>query len=772
MIGKSLRRKEDGRFLLGQAQFVEDVQLPGMLHVALLRSPYAHARVVRIVKERALAVPGVVAVVAPGDWPELAVPIPDLMEPGSLHNPYCDFNVAPTQLPLSTEITYRGEQVAVVIGESSYAAADGVEALEAEYEARPVVADWEAAIKSDAPRVHRDFPNAIAHLKHELGNVDRAFQAADIVVDERLEIPSLKSIPMECRGIAAQWDPVTRTLNVWATSQIYYMHRDTFARLLDLPYEQVRVIARDVGGGFGPKAPVYPEDIIVAVAAFRLRRPVRWIETRSENLLAQSHSGVQVHDVRVAASRDGTITALDLKIYKDVGAYHHFEMVVPTNTINHLPTQYRIPNLRAEAWCIVTNKSQVTPYRGAGRPEATFTMDRVLDRVALETGLDPLDVRERNIIPSNAMPYKTGLIYRDSVPIVYDGGDYPLMLRIAVERADYKKWRGRQAELRRDGRLVGLGISSYLEAGGIGPCEGATVKVDDTGRVNVFVGVNSQGQGHETTFAQVCAEYLGARFDDVVVTGGDTALIKHGFGTGASRVGVNTGNAVMKAALEVRRKIARLAAHALEANEQDIEVRNGHANVAGSPTRAVTFAQLGGMAYRHPAMKNLGGPGLMATEYFYPRTVTWSSGVHVAVVEVDADTGQLRVLKYVIVHDSGVPLNPMIVDGQVYGGFAQGFGAGVGEQVVYDSRGQLLSGTLMDYMIPRADEVPEIDVEHLVFPTPENPLGVRAVGESGPISPPAVLAAAVEDALEGRVRVTRTPLTPEYVRSLIRGRSL
>jgi carbon-monoxide dehydrogenase large subunit len=561
MIGKSVRRKEDGRFLLGRGQFVEDVQLPGMLHVALLRSPHAHARILRVVKERALAVPGVIDVVAPGDWPELAKPIPELMEPGSLHNPYCDYNVPPPQWPLSAEIKYRGEQVAAVIAESAYAAADGVEALEVEYELLPVIADWKAAMAPGGPRVHADYPNAIAHLKHELGDVDAAFQTADIVAEERLEIPSLKSIPMECRGVTAQWDEATRMLTVWSTSQIYYMHRDTFARLLELPYEQVRVIARDVGGGFGPKAPVYPEDVIVVVAAYRLKRPVRWIETRSENMLAQSHSGVQVHDVRIAASSDGTIRAIDVKIYKDVGAYHHFEMVVPTNTVNHLPTHYRIPNLRAEAWCIATNKAQVTPYRGAGRPEATFTMDRILDRVARETGLDPLEVRERNIIPSDAMPYTTGLIYRDGVPIVYDGGDYPLMLRIAIERAEYKTWRQRQTELRREGRLIGLGISSYLEGGGIGPCEGATVKIDDTGTVNVFIGVNSQGQGHETTFAQVCAEHLGARFDDVIVTGGDTTLLKHGFGTGASRVAVNTGNAVMKAALTWRAR--RTAASAL-----------------------------------------------------------------------------------------------------------------------------------------------------------------------------------------------------------------
>lgn len=768
MIGRSVRRKEDGRFVTGRGQFVEDVRMPGLLHIAILRSPYAHARITEVRRDRALAVPGVVAVVAPGDWPELAEPIPDLMEPGSLHNPYCDFNVAPPQRPLDREITYRGEQVAVVVAETPYAAADGVEALEVMYEPLPVVATWEDALAPGAPRVHADFPNAIAHLKHEVGNVDAAFREADLVLEERLETPSLKSIPMECRGVAAQWDDATGTLNVWSTSQIYYMLRDTIARLLDLPSERVRVIARDVGGGFGPKAPVYPEDIIVAVAAYRMRRPVRWIETRSENLLAQSHSGAQVHDVRVAARRDGTLTALDVKIYKDVGAYHHFEMVVPTNTVNHLPTQYRLPNLRAEAWCIVTNKSQVTPYRGAGRPEATFTMDRVLDMVARATCLDPLTVRERNVIPAAAMPYRTGLTYRDNVPVLYDGGDYPRMLCLATERAGYTAWRKRQAELRRAGRLIGLGISSYVEAGGIGPCEGATVRLDPTGRVTVFVGVNSQGQGHETTFAQVCAQHLGASYDDVHVIGGDTSLIRAGFGTGASRVAVNTGNAVYKAAVEVRRKAVALAAHALEADARDIEVAESRARVIGAPDRFLTFAELADLAHRSRVMSDLGGPGLIATEYFYPRTVTWSSGVHVAVVELDPETGIFTVPAYVVVHDSGVPLNPMIVDGQIYGGFAQGFGAAVGEHLVYDGDGQLLSGTLMDYMVPRASDVPRLDVEHLVFPTSENPLGVRAVGESGPISPPAVLSAAVEDALDGRVRVTHHPLTAEYVRSLVR----
>ncbi len=375
MIGRPVRRKEDGRFLVGRGTYVEDVRLPGMLHAGIVRSPHGHARVLQVHRERALAVPGVVAVVAPGDWPELSEPIPELMEPGSLRNPYCDFNTAPPQRPLPAEVTYRGEQVAVVLAETAYAAADGVDAVEVDYQELPVVATWHEAMRPDAPRVHQGVPNVIAHLAHELGDVEAAFQAAEVVLEERLETQSLKSMAMECRGIAAQWDPATGTLNVWSTGQIYYLLRDTVARLLGLPCERVRVMARDVGGGFGPKGPVYPEDVIIPVLAYRMGRPIRWIETRSEHLLSSSHSGLQVHDVRVAARRDGTILALDVKIYLDVGAYHHFEMVVPTNTVNHMPshTASRTCAPRPGASSPTRPRSARTAARAARRRSSPWT---------------------------------------------------------------------------------------------------------------------------------------------------------------------------------------------------------------------------------------------------------------------------------------------------------------------------------------------------------------------------------------------------------------
>ncbi|MBV8166946.1 MAG: xanthine dehydrogenase family protein [Alphaproteobacteria bacterium] len=765
MIGQSVVRKEDARLLTGRGLYVADVRLPGMLHVAFVRSEQAHAAV-RVNPAPARVLPGVVAAWTADDCPALAAELPGILEPGTLNNPYCDLNVHVPRMLMPRKASYVGEQIAVVVAETAAAALDGVEAVEVDYSPLPVLMRWEDAIKPGAPQLHAGHDNVVAHLEHAIGDVDAAFRTAEITTELELELPSLKSMALECRGSVASWDATTGTLNVWSTSQQYYAVRDIICGILGLEHDAVRVMARDVGGGFGLKGLLHPEDFIVPVLAHALQRPVCWIETRSEHMLASNQSGIRTHVVRVAAKRDGTILALDVKLYQDVGAFNGFEMVCPTNTVNHLPTHYRIPSIRAEGWSIVTNKTPVTPYRGAGRPEATFTMDRVLDRIAQLTGLDPLTVRERNIIPKSAMPYRTGLTYRDGVAVTYDGGDFPGMLESAVARADYRGWRAKQKDLRARGRLIGLGISSYVEGGGIGPSEGARVRIDEDGKVRVSVGVNSQGQGHETTLAQICAEHLGARFEDVEVKGGDTTLFPIGFGTAASRVLVNAGNAVFKSAVEVKRKVGVLAATMLECAAEDIELRDGQAIVKGTD-RAVSFAALAAKAHRSPVMAALGGPGLAAQEFFFPRTVTWSSGVHVVVVEVDRETGEVAILTYATAHDVGVPLNPMIVDGQIMGGIAQGIGAALGETMVWDASGQILSGSLMDYPVLRAHDMPALDNDHFVSPTPENPLGVRAVGESGTISPPAVLAAAVEDAIGNGVAITRVPLTPLVVRGLL-----
>ncbi|MBK8065724.1 MAG: xanthine dehydrogenase family protein [Betaproteobacteria bacterium] len=737
-----------------------------MLHLGTVRSPHAHARILGMDKAAALAVPGVVEVVVPGDYPELDTPMPGLLEPGTLVNPYCDLHLDnPHHVLPRGKSTHQGEAVAIVVAESRHAAALGAAAMQVEYEPLPAVMSAEEAMAPDAPRVHEANPNIVAHLKMSVGDVEAAFSGAAIVFEERLYAQRVASMSIEGRGVVASWDALREEMTVWATHQQPYRLRDTVARLLGLPQDKVRVLSGDIGGAFGGKG-MCPEDLVAAAVSRRRRRPVKWIESRSENFVG-AHARDQIHDVRVAADRDGRLLALDVKLIKDVGAYNHYEMVQTTNTVNHMLSHFKVPAFRAEGWCVSTNKVQVRPTRGAGRPEASFVMDRVLDFVAARTGLDPLEVRLRNIIPAAEMPYSNGLTYRDGVKITYDGGDYPHMLRLAAERFDYAGWRRRQDEARAQGRMIGIGISSSLEAGGVGPCEGARISIDEAGRVNVFIGVNCHGQSHETTFAQVCAEYLGAGFDSVRVVGGDTALMRIGYGTGASRVGVNTGNAVMLASLALREKVRQFAAHVLAVGPDQVQVEGERAFVAADPARGRSFAELARAASANRGMAKLGGPILTATEFYYPDTVTWSSCVHMVAVEVDPDTGIVGVLKYVMSHDCGVPMNPMVVDGQLQGGTVQGIGAALGEELIYDASGQLLTGSFMDYPMPRAADVPPFEIEHLVYPTPRNPLGVRAAGEGGPNSPPAAFAGAVEDATGRRKRVTRMPLTPQRVFELL-----
>jgi carbon-monoxide dehydrogenase large subunit len=768
IIGQPVKRTEDLRLLTGRGRFVDDLRLPGLRRLSFVRSPHARARIVRIDAGAARAMPGV-SVFAAADLPEIAAYVlPTFIEPAS--NPYAVFNQPPPQHVLARdEVRHVGEAVVAIVADDPYRAADAEDAVRVEYEPLPAVVDPEAAALDGATAVHPGRSNVVARIQMSVGDVDRAFAQADVVLEERLQYPRLTSMPLEPRAVAARFDEASGTLTVWAGHQMPYALRDTVAAALGLPAESVRVIVPDTGGGFGPKIAVYPEDVLAAALAMRLGAPVKWIQTRSEFMVSTQHARDQIHYVKLAARRDGTLLGLQIRIIKDVGAYHCWAMIEPTNCINHLPSHYRLPAIRGEAISVVTNKVASSPYRGAGRPEAVFVTERMLDLLATRLSMDPAELRRRNLIPAGEMPYRSGLTYRDGVAIVYDGGDYPLELSRALELADYAGWRRRQAEGRATGRRVGIGIAAYLEAGGIGwPCEGATVKVDDRGHVEVMIGVSGSGQGHETVFAQVAAEYLGARFEDVRVRGGDTALIAYGFGTGASRVAVNTGNAVADAAEGVHRKACRVAARLLECDEQDVRVEGGAAFVVGAPMRAIGLGALARAALRDPALAALGGPGLCDTRYYYPPTVTWSSGVTVAIVEVDPETGVIAVLRYVTVHDCGRQLNPMIVDGQVMGGFAQGLGVALGEAIEYDPQGQLLTGSLMDYPIPRAGDIPEVVTEHLHFPTDHNRLGIRGVGE-GPTGPPAAaIANALSDAFGGGLAIRFPVLTPARVHALLR----
>jgi carbon-monoxide dehydrogenase large subunit len=759
MIGEAVQRKEDLRFLTGKGSYVEDVSFPGILYLGFVRSPHAHAHIKSINTDDALRVPGVVAVYSGDSLPQFDATLPALMGTASAGMSYSDpIKLVPHPV-FPKHITYVGEQVAVVVAETPYAAADGVEAVAVEYDVLPAVIDWSEAMRPDAPQIHPGFPNRIARLSHSIGDVDKAFASADRILEKRFETASLKAIAIEGRGVVARWDDVTSVLTIWSTTQMHYVTRDKVAQVLGLSQDQVRVIARDIGGSFGLKGGFYPEDLVAAILTWHLKRPIKWNEARLEHMTSANHSGRQTHDVRVAYDRDGVISAIDLKLYKELGAYCHFEMMLATNTVNHFPTHYKVPNFRVEGWGILTNTACASPYRGAGRVEAVFSMDRILDGVARELSLDPVEVRRRNIVRVADMPYSSGLIYRDGVPVTYSGLNFEKLLDAALERGDYDGWRKRQAELRAKGGHVGIGIASYVEAGGIGPCEGATVSVDQSGRIKVKIGVNSQGQSHETTLAQICASALGVDYEMVDVIGGDTSVLRMGFGTGASRVAINTGNAVHKASLTVKTKVTSLAAKLLGCKEEEIELKSGYAGIRGDRQEFRSMAQLALASQRHPAMAQLGGPGLESTEFFYPATVVWSSGVNFAVVEVNPDTGKVEVLKYVFVHDSGKPLHPQVVEGQLSGGFAQGFGMAMGEAHRYDGEGQVKTATLLDYYVPRAADVPDVDFVHFSFPTADNPLGIKSVGESGPNAPPAAFAAAIEDALEGCIDVVELPIS-------------
>jgi carbon-monoxide dehydrogenase large subunit len=766
MIGQSPRRREDERLLTGRGRFVDDIRLPDLHHLAVVRSTHARARLIRVDLGGARALPGVVAFAA-SDLPELTAPLPALhAEPT---NPYVVLDSPrPPVVIAHGEVRHVGEVVAVVVASDRYRAADAAAAIVVEYEPLPAVVDADAAMRTDAPAVFAGQDNVVGRVGKEVGDVERAFAEADVVVEERLAHTRVSSMAMEARAVCASFDAASEILTIWAGHQSPYTLRTAVAGYLRRPADSVRVLVPDTGGGFGPKGAVYPEDVLVAILACRLGKPVKWIETRTEFMQSTYHAREQHHEARLAASRDGRILGLDVRIVKDVGAYHRYSVNEPTNTINHLPSQYRVPAYRAEGVSVVTNKVGSAPYRGAGRPEAVLVIERLLDRLARRLDMDPADVRLKNLVGPDGGPYAPGLVYRDGVPVRYDGGDYPLELRRALELADYWGWRKRQDTMRRAGRRIGIGMAAYLEAGGSSnPGEWATVKIDERGKIDVAIGVSASGQGHETVFAQVCAEYLGARFEDVRVRGGDTTLVPHGYGTGASRVAINTGNAVAVAAGAVKRKAYRVAARLLECDEHDVRIENGQAFVVGAPARAVPLGRLARAALRDRTLVELGGPGLWETSFYALPTVTWSSGVHVAVVEVDPDTGQVTILKYVMVHDCGRPLHPVIVDGQVMGGFVQGLGVALGERIVYDENGQLLTGSLMDYPIPRAADIPDTITEHLEFPTDHNPLGVRGVGE-GPTGPPAtVIANAVDDAFEGRLDIRDPVLTPGRLHALI-----
>ncbi len=770
-FGERITRNEDPRLLRGQALFVDDVSLPRMAHVAFVRSPYAHARLGKIDASRAAAMPGVLAVITADDLGDYWAPGPLLVPPPPIER--CLFQPR-TQVPLARgKVRHLGEPVALVVAESRYLAEDAAEEVAVEYQALPAVVDLEAALADGAPRVHEDLANNLAaHVVQEKGNYAAARERADLRLARRFLYDRGTAAAMENRGVVAEWDPRAQRLTLWDTTQAPIPIRNGLAAMLGLSENQVRVIAPFIGGGFGPKIMMfYPEEVLVPWLAKRLGRPIKWIEDRQENFTATTQERGQLHDAEIALDREGKVLGVRDRFLHDAGAYNPYGLTVPINSQCTLLGCYDVPHYASEFRAVYTNKPIVTPYRGAGRQHGVFVMERLLDLAARELGLDPAEIRRRNFLASESFPVDHEIIYQDFAPLVYDSGNYAPILDQALERIDYQRFRSEtQPGARAAGRRLGIGVVSYVEGTGIGPYEGARVQVQASGRVSVATGVGTQGQGHMTSYAQIVADQVGVSPREVDVVTGDTDQFHWGAGTFASRGAVVAGNAIRAAASDVRAKILRLAADELEAAPEDLELADGQVSVRGVPGRSISLATLAVKANpMRGAVKPGSEPGLEATNYFGPERGSTAAGVHAMVVEVDPETLQVKIEKYVVVHDCGEVINSLILEGQIQGGVAQGLGNAFFEELVFDEAGQLQTASFMDYLLPTALDVPRIESGHTVTPSPLNPLGVKGAGEAGAIPVGALFAQALEDALGiPGLEILEVPLKPARLWELCR----
>ncbi len=755
LFGARIRRREDARLVTGRGRYVADVALPGMLDVAVQRSPHAHARIVGIHADEARRRPGVVHVLVPADVAALGR-LPLLVPHPSLVAPAC-----PEILPQEV-VSYAGQAVALVAAQSAAEAEDALDALRVEYEPLPAVATLDDALRPDGPRVHPG-GNVAARFTQHVGNAPDALARAAVVVRQRFTLHRGAGMALETRGIVARWDADLGQMTVWSTTQAPQILRRLLARYLGLAEHAVRVVTQDIGGGFGPKAIVYSEDILVPLLARRLNRPVRFIETRREHLLAVTQERDQWHEVELGLTHEGRIVALRDAFVHDCGAFVSWGIIVPLITSVSIPGPYRVPNYEVTLTAVYTNRVPVTPVRGAGRPQAVYVMERMLDLAAERLGLDRVAIRACNLIQPDEFPYDVGLISRDNSPRRYDSGNYPECLRRVAEAVNWDGFAAERARALAEGRAIGLGVALFVEDTGLGPYEGIKIHVDFDGRVFVFSGTSSQGQAHETTLAQIVADGLSVPIDQVTVVPGDTAGLPYGVGTFASRVAVLAGTSAMHAAAELRTKVFAIAADHLEVAPEDLTLEDGRVAVRGVPGRGLTLGDVATIASApRPGYALPGGmdPGLEASAYVHVPQSTYSSGAHAAIVEVDPETGAVRILRYVAVDDCGTMINPMVVEGQVHGGIAHGIGNALLEEIVYDAAGQLATGTLMEYALPRATDVPDLEVHHVVTPSPLNPLGVKGAGEGGTVPAPAAIANAVADALRPLgIEVTEMPLT-------------
>jgi carbon-monoxide dehydrogenase large subunit len=772
-FGAPVRRNEDRKLLTGEALFVDDVELPGMLHAAFLRSQVAHARVIRIDATAARKRPGVVAVYTAEDLGAYWQPGPLLVPPP----PIADivFNLR-TQVPLARDkIRHVGEPLAIVVADSRYLAEDALDDIEVELEPLPAVVDLELALAGEAVAVHDDLgSNVASHVRQAKGDYRSARARAALLLKRRFHYEHGIASTIETRGVVAQCDARSRQMTVWDTTQAPVFIRNGLAAMLGLGEREVRVIAPFVGGGFGPKMMMfYPEEVLLPWIAMRLHRPIKWIEDRLEHFFATTHERGQVHDAEIALSRDGLILGVRDVFLHDSGAYNPYGLTVPINSQCTLLGPYVIPAYDSTFTAVFTTLPIVTPYRGAGRQHGVFVIERLLDLAAHELGIDPAEIRRRNLIPRDAFPYRNEIIYQDFEPLEYDSGDYEPVLDKALEAVGYRDFIAHeQPRLRAEGRRVGIAVACYVEGTGIGPYEGARVQVQANGKVSVATGIGTQGQGHFTSFAQIVADALGVDVTDVEIVTGDTDRFYWGAGTFASRGAVVAGNAISEAARAVRRKALKLASDAFECAEEDIVMADGKVSITGIPEK---FIRLGELAQRANPMRGAvrpgTEPGLESTQYFGPPGGTTANGVHAAIVEIDPLTFDLKILKYVVVHDCGTVINPMILEGQIHGGVAQGIGNAFYEKLCFDDQGQLLNASLADYLLPTALEVPRMDLDHTVTPSPLNPLGIKGAGEAGAIPVGPLIAQAIEDALELKrrgVELLEIPLSPGRLFDLTR----
>lgn len=762
-VGKPLPRLEDQELLTGSARFVDDLNPDGLLHAAFVRSAFGHARINNVDTDAARDMPGVVAVYTIDDLGDV---LTQDRVPETHPKPPPRVEIGPWVLARD-EVCYVGEPIAVVIAEDRYQAEDAAAMVMVDYDPLDSVTDCRASAEAGAPRVDtRNKGNIFQETRLGYGDCDAAFARADHVVSETLYQHRGVAMSMECRGVVASWNERRRKFNMWASTQGPHGHKAILVHLFGLMEDQVRVVVPHVGGGFGPKLNFYPEDAAVSAATLKLARPIKWIEDRREHLIATTQERDQVWDVEIAADSEGKILGLRGMLFHDQGAYTVRGTNIPFSASTTILGPYIVPNYRMDIVIAHTNKVPATSMRGAGHPQGNFTMEKMLDRLADKMGLDPAEIRRRNMIAADQIPYEQKIKTQAGQPVIYDSGDYPKCQADLLEALDYDGFAERQRVARAAGRHLGIGISNYVKPTGRGPFENGLVRIGTSGKASVYTGAVAMGQGFKTAMAQLCAEQLGIDPKDVIVVAGDTDGVANGIGGFASRQTVCAGSAIHMASVAVRKKILSVAAHLLEASEDDLELVDGRVSVAGVPEMSVGFKDIANAVAGTPGVALPDGvsAGLEAEISFKPENVTYANGAHGCEVEVDPETGEIKITRYVVIHDSGRLINPLIVDGQVHGGVTLGVGHALFEHMRYDGEGQPLSTNLAEYLIPTAPELPNFEVVHQVSPTDRNPIGVKGVGECGVMSATPALHAAIENALsEYDVRLDRYPVTPSMI---------